>query len=279
MRSLGSALLLALLLVAAALAQEPAPHDMSASVVQVVATTSAGRTLLGSAVVIDRGKLITNCHVLRDAREVHVARGAQKWRAERRAADGRKDLCVLAAPGLDAPAARLVSTATLKVGDTAHAIGYGKGGSLGVTEGRIESLYDFEGARVIRTSASFDVGASGGALFTASGLLAGILTFKAPSGGSFHFAIPVDWLPAVEAAGQSGPAGDSGPAFFEGDSGHWAHFLRAVWYESTQQWSTLVAVCEHWASNEPGSEEARLTMTRAVDRLRRSTPGMPRKAP
>ncbi len=279
MKSLGSALLLALLLVAAAPAQESPPHDMSASVVRVVATTPTGGTVFGSAVVIEPGKLITNCHVLRDAQEIYVARGAQKWRAARRAGDGRKDLCVLAVPGLDAPAATMVSTATLKVGEPAYAVGYAAGGSLAPSQGRIESLYDFEGARVIRTSASFDVGASGGALFTASGLLAGILTFKAPSGGSFHFAIPVDWLPAVEAAGQFGPPTDRGPAFFERDPGHWAHFLRAVWYESTQQWSTLVAVCEHWASNEPGSEEARLTMTRAVDRLRHWSPGMPRRAP
>lgn len=270
MKPLGSAVLLAFLLAPAAPAQERPVNRGSASVVQVVATTSAGATILGSAVVIERGKLITNCHVLRDAREVHVAQGGHRWRAERRAGDASKDLCVLAAPEMDAPPARMVSTATLKVGETAYAVGYTAGGSLALGEGRIESLYRFEGARVIRTSASFDVGASGGALFTASGDLAGILTFKAPSGGAFHFAVPVDWLAGIEAAGQTGPVASRGPAFFEKDPGHRPHFLRAAWYESTQDWSTLVVVCEHWASNDPGSEEARLTMTRAVDRLRGS---------
>lgn len=44
-----------------------------------------------------------------------------------------------------------------------------------------------DGGRVVQTSADFDRGASGGGLFDRQGRLVGILTFKASSGGNFHF--------------------------------------------------------------------------------------------
>jgi hypothetical protein len=266
MRPLGT-LLLCALCAATAQAQEVNVRELGASVVQVLATLPSGRIAFGSGVVIEREKLLTNCHVVRGAREVQVASGARRWRADHYAGDGVKDLCILVAPGLDAPAAKMGGTGALRLGESVYAIGYPGGGPLNVGRGRVESLYRFDGARVIQTSAPFEEGASGGALFTAGGRLVGILTFKAPAGGAFHFAIPVDWTAGVEAARYRGGAPHDEQAFFERDLQHRPQFLRAVWYESTQQWSTLLQICEHWTNTEPGNQDARLAMTRALDRL------------
>ena len=241
----------------------PAPGT-AASVLKVVATTGAGERH-GSAVVIAPDKLVTNCHVIRHAQSIHVVRGAKRWVAQHYAGDGEKDLCLLSAPGVQAPPASIGSTANLNSGELVHAVGFPGGGTLHASRGRVEAVYRFQGANVIQTSAPFDPGASGGGLFTAAGELVGILTFKAPSGGAFHFAIPIDWVAPIDAA----PSHRYEPAFWERAPEQRAPFLRAVWLIAKQQWSALFAVCEHWASNEPENGEARLMMVQAAERILR----------
>lgn len=261
MRFAVAALIAGLLLLPTAYARENAVRTMSASVLKVLASAPSGGQAFGSAVVIAPGRLVTSCHVLRGAQRIEVVRGSQRWAAERSAGDSEKDVCLLAAPGLDAPPARIGSAARLSVGETVYASGYPGGGELVTQRGRVESLYRFRGGKVIQTSAAFDPGASGGALFTASGQLVGIPTFKAPSGGAFHFAVPADWIATVEAAGQR-PGGEQ--AFWERAPQQRAYFLRAVWHEAERNWPAMFRVCEHWNANEPESDEPRQAMVRAA---------------
>ena len=80
------------------------------------------------------------------------------------------------------------------------------GGDLAVCEGVIEGLYRFDGGEVIRTSSTFDAGASGGGLFDEEGALVGFLAFKARSGARLHFALPADWaLPGSMVSSLLGP--------------------------------------------------------------------------
>lgn len=248
---------------AVAHAQSGLPEKKSASVIKVRVMTESGAQSYGSAVVIGPGKLVTNCHVVRNAHHIELSRGYELWTARLRAGDAERDLCVLAAPEVDAPPAIPGTVATLAPGDTVYAVGFPGGGPLVVSEGRVEALYAFQGARVIQTSAEFDPGASGGALFDAAGRLVGILTFKAPGGGTFHFAVPVDWVAAVEAAAYA----KKGVAFWERDPEHRAHFLRAAWREAHEQWSELFAESERWAASEPDNDAPVASMARAVERL------------
>ncbi|MEO7402614.1 MAG: hypothetical protein ABIU95_02990, partial [Burkholderiales bacterium] len=110
-------------------------------------------------------------------------------------------------------------------------------------------------------------GASGGGLFTAEGELIGILTFKAPQGGAFHFAIPIDWVRAIE-EGMQGAVSNATQAFWERDPESRAYFLRAAWFRSTEDWPALVAVCKRWAEVEPRNEAARRYAQLAETRLR-----------
>src|SRR2546429_5888717 len=50
-------------------------------------------------------------------------------------------------------------------------------------------LYAYDGAHVIRTTAPFDFGSSGGALFDAAGRLVGLLAFKARD-ENLRYAVP-----------------------------------------------------------------------------------------
>jgi len=240
------------------------PVKESASVLKVRVTTQTGARSYGSAVVIGPGKLVTNCHVVRNALHVELARGYELWTARLDAGSAERDLCVLAAPEVDAPPAVAGTAWALAPGDVVYAVGFPGGGPLVVSKGRVEALYAFKGARVIQTSAAFDPGASGGALFDEAGRLVGFLTFKAPAGGTFHFAVPVDWVATLKGTAD---AADAAQAFWEQVPEHRAHFLRAAWHEAREQWSELFAECQRWAANEPDNEAPVAKMVKAVERL------------
>jgi serine protease Do len=243
---------------------EPA-RDKSASVLKVRVTAKSGEHFHGSAVVIGQGQLVTNCHVIKNAQHIELTDGYQIWTARVHGGDADKDLCVLAAPEVEAPIAMIGTTSGLSVGDTVHAVGFPGGDMLVESRGQVESLYAFQGARVIQTSAQFNPGASGGALFNEAGELVGILTFKAPGGGTFHFAVPVDWVSRL--AAEDPDAADRAKAFWEVEPEQRAPFLRAAWLEANEQWPALFAMAERWADSDPASEEPKLSRVKALERL------------
>ena len=92
---------------------------------------------------------------------------------------------------------------TLKVGDTVYAVGFGVG-RLTTSVGRVEALYPYEGSVVVRTSAAFPMGASGGALFDSNKRLVGILTFYR-HGHETHayYAVPIEWATQLASSTQT----------------------------------------------------------------------------
>lgn len=268
MKFLVLALTLCALAGEAANAHELSARNLDASVFGVLATNWHGTQLSGSAVAIAPSKLVTNCHVVRNARWIEVARGAERWNAEIHAGDGQKDLCILVASGLHAPAVARGSTSQLKPGDPVFAVSYGGGGKRLIGTGSVEALFRYGDARIIQTSARFDQGASGGALVTVSGELVGILTFKAPSGDAFHFALPVDWIAVVDDTSSTDANRlRPGVPFYEIDPQHRPHFLRAAWYQAARKWPEFFEICAHWVSSDPESDEARWSMMEAVRRV------------
>lgn len=245
-----------------------------ASVLRVLATTAHGGELSGSAVAIAADRFVTNCHVIRDARSIEIARGDRRWSARLRAGDGRKDLCILATPEPVVSSAIVISSDGIKPGDPVYAIGFPGGGAQVIATGGVEALFRFEGSKVIQTSAPFDTGSSGGALVNASGELVGLLTFKAAAGGPFHFAIPADWIAQVDVAGATGRLTNPSVAFYELEVGRRPHFLRAVWHQARENWRDLLGICEHWANIDPGNDEPRMLLIKTREHFRKTIPGL-----
>ncbi|HFC53052.1 MAG TPA: trypsin-like serine protease [Gammaproteobacteria bacterium] len=159
-------------------------------------------TSLGSGVIIDeRGYILTNNHVIRDADAIQVAlhdgRGAS---ATVVGTDPETDLAVLRIQLKDLPSISLGSTRQLRVGDVVLAIGNPFGVGQTVTMGIVSAtgrdrlgLNTFE--NFIQTDAAINPGNSGGALIDATGRLVGINSaIFSRSGGSqgIGFAIPVN---------------------------------------------------------------------------------------
>ena len=193
--------------------------QVSASVARVNALDGLGRTtMVGSGVVVERGAVITNCHVVSRASAVQVKLGSDLHSGSVEVADEELDLCRLNVPGLDAPAVQLGLVGALRTGQRVYAIGAPQGLDLTISEGIVSSLREVPGGTVIQTTAPVSRGSSGGGLFDASGRLVGIVTFQHRYGQNLNFALPADWIGEMrsrrassassgEVGGRAAPAG------------------------------------------------------------------------
>ena len=164
----------------------------------------------GSGFVWDKsGIVVTNHHVVANAREVQVTVGGRNFRADVLASSPNHDLAVLRLRGkVDAlqPLA-LGTSADLKVGQTAIAIGNPFGFDQTMTTGIVSALNRTLETKdntlmhgLIQVDAAINPGNSGGPLLDSAGRLIGVTTaIYSPSGASagIGFAVPVDTVNAI----------------------------------------------------------------------------------
>ena len=170
-------------------------RQVSPSVAKVTAMDGSGRPVsLGSGIVIDRGTVLTNCHVVRRAASVSVKVGDDAYSATVQTADEVFDLCTLSVPGLSAPAVAVGTVKTLRTGKRVYAIGAPQGLELTISDGIVSALREMSLGTVIQITAPVSPGSSGGGLFDATGQLVGIVTFQHRYGQNLNFAVPADWI-------------------------------------------------------------------------------------
>lgn len=168
------------------------------SVVMVFGADSKER-VQGSGVVVSPERVVTNCHVAlvknkRPHQKLVVTQGKVILPASYIAGNLSYDTCLLAVPGLTAPAIQLADLNTMRVGQRVYAIGAPVGLELTLTEGLISAFRSNEGSRIIQTSAAISHGSSGGGLFDNQARLIGITTFGRTDGNSLGFAYFADQI-------------------------------------------------------------------------------------
>lgn len=174
-------------------------------------------TSLGSAVVIEPGKLITNCHVITKSKVILLRRANVMYEAKLEHRDASRDLCLLQVDNFNAPPVTLRSAQELKVGERVYAIGNPKGLEVTLSEGLISGLrQQSESTRtgpgtLVQTSAALSSGSSGGGLFDAEGRLVGITTFGWRDAQNLNIALPTDWIEEVAERAQAAVAKRNSP--------------------------------------------------------------------
>jgi serine protease Do len=161
----------------------------------------------GSGVIVDpKGYILTNNHVIENAREITVRLSdARKFAATLVGRDPKTDLAVLKveAPA-PLPAAELADSDRLRVGQWAIAIGNPFGLDRTVTVGIISAtartrvgVATYE--NFIQTDASINPGNSGGPLLNLDGKVIGINTAIVAAGQGIGFSIPINEAKGVMA--------------------------------------------------------------------------------
>ena len=251
------------LLLLAAQAANAGVADSSAWVLKIEVVQNDGSQEVGSGVVIASQRVVTNCHVVRNARTIRVSRGQESWPARMESGDEYRDLCFLSVPGFLGSAPPMAPLEEIRVGIPVYAVGY-SGGQFKMSAGFVKGLYicACDGGKVIRVSAPFEPGASGGGLFDPEGRLLGILTFKSVSGGDFHFAVPVGWMRMLGEKPQLGVMSGKG-GFWENVTTSSNYFLVACDLNSKQDWRGLLKLSRDWTRQEPDNPEAWMSLGRA----------------
>jgi len=157
----------------------------------------------------DRGHIVTNFHVVKDADSARVTLGQDEYPARKVGWALDQDLAVLE---IDAPREKLVpirvgTSSGLLVGQKVYAIGDPFGLDYTLTNGivsalgrTIQSVSNVSIFDVIQTDAAINPGNSGGPLLDSSGRLIGVNTaIFSPSGASagIGFAVPVDTVSRI----------------------------------------------------------------------------------
>src|SRR5579864_124377 len=162
----------------------------------------------GSGFVIDKdGHILTNYHVIADARQVEVTlHNRKKYKATVVGTDPPHDLAVIQIKASDLTPAVLGDSRNLQVGQKVYAIGNPFGLSGTMTRGIVSSIRPVRepnGATIdeaIQTDAAINPGNSGGPLMNWHGEVIGINTMILSSVGQnsgVGFAIPINTAKAV----------------------------------------------------------------------------------
>jgi S1-C subfamily serine protease len=162
----------------------------------------------GSGFVIDKeGHILTNFHVIENARQVEVTlHDRKKYRATIVGTDQAHDLAVIQVKAPNLQPLNLGDSTNLQVGQKVYAIGnpFGFAGTL--TRGIVSSIRGvkepdgMEIEEAIQTDAAINPGNSGGPLLNFHGEVIGINTMIASSSGQsagIGFAIPINTAKAV----------------------------------------------------------------------------------
>ncbi len=162
----------------------------------------------GSGFVLDRaGHILTNYHVIENARQVEVTlSNRKKYKAQIIGRDPTHDLAMIQINAPDMTPATLGDSSNLQVGQKVFAIGNPFGLQGTMTRGIISSLRSVEtpeGAQIdeaIQTDAAINPGNSGGPLLNARGEVIGINSMIASQVGQsagIGFAIPINTAKAL----------------------------------------------------------------------------------
>ena len=156
------------------------------SVVSITCSYENG-TSTGTGVVLTAdGYIVTNCHVVKDAQQIHIQfNNGQILSATEVGSDAVSDLAVLRVEATGLSPAQLGDSSVLQVGDLAVAIGDPLGAELRgtMTDGIISAInrdvnVDGRTMNLIQTNAALNSGNSGGPLLNCYGQVIGINTMK-----------------------------------------------------------------------------------------------------
>ena len=229
---------------------------VSSGVVKIEVSRPGGYSL-GTGVVIDRGKVVTACHVLRGGTRVAVLYAGVRHSAVARNTSAEHDVCLLQVPYLEAPPAMLRPTSQLAIGEDVGAIGYSAGAGIHYARGAVDRLHRYDEGTVVQSSAAFTSGASGGGLFDADKRLVGILMFRMRSAGPQYFSAPVEWIAkSVDDSGSEAVDAEiSDEPFWNRAPERLPYFMRANVLMSEERWDELQSVILQWRLDEPSSAE------------------------
>lgn len=247
-------------------------ETVSPSIIVVKALDAKGKAFaFGSGVVLDKGIIVTNCHVIKNAISMKVMYRGKEYTATPLKTDWDRDVCSLTVTNLYAPAIALGTTIRLKVGQKVYAVGSPKGLDLTLSDGIISSLRQLSNGQYLQITAPISPGSSGGGLFDESGLLIGLPTFYIDGGQQLNFAIPVEWIKELSQRPISASNLAKMDSISNNDDLHGIDWLnKAIALEQKNDWKSLLNHTLSWVKEDVKNATAWYSLGNAYYGLRQT---------
>ena len=230
---------------------------LKASVTKVHVTTKSGGHGVGTGVVVAKDLVATNCHVLANAQGAKITKFGESYTPEAMRADWKHDLCIMRFQYLDLKPVELGDSEHLKYEQPIFSIGFPGGPPKPQsTFGKIKALYPLDDSQVVRTDASFVMGASGSPVFDVDGKLIAISTFKSPGHGAYFYNMPVKWIKALLDAPETISLKTDISPFWDVPEKERPFFMRVVLPYQNDKWDELKVVTDEWMAKESANPEA-----------------------
>jgi len=232
-------------------------HELNAQVLRVEVKHNNGSNGLGSGVVIAKDQVITNCHVVADAKNIKVLSHGEALSASAIKPDWYHDLCILTVENLEAPIARMGASKLLKYDTPIFTVGYPDTTSQPInTFGKVKGLFPMDDSYIIRATSTFKLGASGGGMFDEAGHLVGIITLKSRGGEIQYFFMPVEWVQALMHKPAQALGSPNEKPFWAMASEKRPFFMQVVQPYVSHDWDVLMHISDAWVKQEPNTAES-----------------------
>lgn len=231
---------------------------LSESMVQVFVTFKGGVTGSGSGIVIKENHVATNCHIFADSDGVNVVKFFQTYTPISVYADWENDLCILKFDNLPLSPVNIRKSKDLNYEDKVFSLTYPNDNPMPLPSyGKIKALYPFHKSNIIRSSAGFTVGSSGGALFDLDFNLVGITTFKSPGRRkNYYYCLPADWIKELlQTKEQIDLKSDAAP-FWSLPENKKPFFMRVVLPMQNEDWPLMLKIAKSWTQADEESADA-----------------------
>lgn len=230
---------------------------LKASVAKVHVATKSGGHGVGTGVVVAKDSVATSCHVIANAVGVKITKFGDSFTPDAIKADWKHDICILRFQYLDLTPVELGDSETIKYEQAIFSIGFPGGPPKPQsTYGKIKALYPLDDSQIVRTDASFIMGASGSPVFDLDGKLIAISTFKSPGHGAYYYNIPVKWVKSLLNEPDTTSLKTDISPFWDAPEPLRPFFMRVVLPYQNAKWDELNVVAKAWLAKEPTSPEA-----------------------
>jgi len=231
---------------------------LSESMVQVFVTFKGGVTGSGSGIVIKENHVATNCHIFANSDGVNVVKFFQTYTPISVYADWENDLCILKFDNLTLPSVNLRASNDLSYEEKVFSLTFPNDNPMPLPSyGKIKALYPFQKSNIIRSSAGFTVGSSGGALFDLNFNLVGITTFKSPGRReNYYYCLPVDWIKELLEKKEQINLKSNATPFWALPEDQKPFFMKIVLPMQNEDWPLMLKIAKSWTQADDENADA-----------------------
>jgi hypothetical protein len=231
---------------------------LSESMVHVWVTYGNGVTGTGSGVVIKENHVATDCHVFADSKGVNVVKTFKKYVPIAVYADWKNDLCILKFDNLPLPPVKMVASENVQYESKVFALTFPNDSPIALPSyGKVKGVHPFKDSNIIRTSAAFTVGSSGGALFDLDFNLIGITTFKSPGKRlGYFYCLPTEWITALLDTSPQFDLVSADPPFWSLPDEDKPFFMQVIMPMQQEDWGKMKQIAKDWILSDSNHSDA-----------------------